>query len=98
MKQLKVLKPFRDENNFFLMHEVGEVLTVNAERAARLMEGGVCEEFAEEKKVKAAEKVQKPEPEPEQESEQENKPEPEATREPERKPENVRKTRKNSRR
>ena len=70
MKQLRVTTPFRDENNFFLLHEVGDVIAVNDSRAARLVEGGLCEECAKEAKEEkpvepsASEAVPQPSPEP----------------------------------
>lgn len=46
MKQLKVLAPFRDLNNYFTLHEVGSTITVNNEgRATYLIKSGLCEEI-----------------------------------------------------
>lgn len=44
MKKLRVLVSFRDESNFFLLHKVGDEITVSDDRAARLVKGGICEE------------------------------------------------------
>lgn len=49
MKKLRVKVRFRDERNFFTVHEVGDtILVADPERAARLIEGGFCEEDGEE--------------------------------------------------
>lgn len=52
MKMLKVKMPFRDINDFSVRHEVGDVFPVSdPERAARLVEAGLCEEVAKEKTI-----------------------------------------------
>ena len=44
MTTLRVLAPFRDERNFFLLHKVGDELKVSdTDRVARLVKGGLCE-------------------------------------------------------
>lgn len=44
MKKLRVLVRFRDERNFFTIHEEGDIIVVsNPERVTRLIEGGFCE-------------------------------------------------------
>ena len=49
MKKLRVLVRFRDERNFFTVHEEGDtILVVDPERVTRLIEGGFCEEVGEE--------------------------------------------------
>ena len=44
MMKLRVLVRFRDERNFFTIHEEGDIIVVNdPDRVTRLIEGGVCE-------------------------------------------------------
>lgn len=50
MKQLKVLIPFREANNFFLKHEKGDVIVTDDNRAALLIREGLCEEHVEDAK------------------------------------------------
>ncbi len=44
MKKLRVLVRFRDERNFFTIHEEGDIIEVaDPDRVTRLIEGGICE-------------------------------------------------------
>ncbi|MBQ9546760.1 MAG: hypothetical protein IJU90_05690 [Bacteroidales bacterium] len=69
MKQLRVLQQFRDVRNFFTIHQEGDTITVDDERATRLVEGGLCEEIEQsnaeesdspELETASAEVVEKP--------------------------------------
>lgn len=56
MKKLRVLVRFRDEQNFFTIHEEGDIIVVSdSDRVTRLIEGGVCENA--DKKAPSAEVV-----------------------------------------
>lgn len=49
MKKLRVKVRFRDERNFFVIHQEGDIVVVNdPNRVARLVEAGLCEEVVEE--------------------------------------------------
>ena len=49
MKKLRVLVRFRDERNFFTIHEEGDTIMVDdPDRVTRLIEGGFCEEVEKE--------------------------------------------------
>ena len=53
MKKLRVLVRFRDERNFFTIHEEGDIIVVpDNDRVTRLIEGGLCE-FVEAEAPKA---------------------------------------------
>lgn len=44
MKQLRVLIPFRDKDNFFVFHKVGETIEVSdPKRITFLVDSGLCE-------------------------------------------------------
>lgn len=44
MIKLRVLVRFRDERNFFTIHEEGDIIEVsNPERVTRLIDSGLCE-------------------------------------------------------
>lgn len=52
MKKLRVNVRFRDERNFFVIHQEGDIVVVNdTNRVARLVEAGLCEEVVEDNKA-----------------------------------------------
>lgn len=55
MKQLRVLQTFRDERNFFTLHQEGDIIEVfSPERVTRLIEGGLCELVDKDTKVESS--------------------------------------------
>jgi hypothetical protein len=61
MEKLRVVERFRDENNFFIIHEKGDTVEVTPNRAAQLLDRGFCERLdREEPKETIAPSVEEP--------------------------------------
>lgn len=58
--KVKVLQTFRDINNFDLVHNVGDVIDVTGERAAKLIGLGLAEKEKGKAEEKEPEKAEAP--------------------------------------
>ena len=62
MKKLRVLVQFRDQSNFFTIHQKGDMIVVDDSRAARLIDLKLCEEIVDNPKTEISDSSVSEEP------------------------------------